>query len=247
MRPRVLISDAGRPGDGPVVRLDAPRSHHLVRVLRLQAGAPLECFDGRGGRFEATLESADAHACTVRIGARIASDTESPLRVTLLQCVSGSEHMDWTVEKAVELGVAAIRPLSSDRSPQRLDAARAQRRREHWQRLIEAACMQCGRDVLPQLHELQPLGRWLADSERPPGATSLALAPGAARAFGEMSFDAGREIELLVGPESGLTGRELEAARLAGFVAVRLGPRTLRTETAGLAALAALQALAGDF
>lgn len=246
MRPRVLIAEAGRLAEEPV-RLDARRSHHLVRVLRLQAGAQLECFDGRGGRFDGRLEHADPRGCTVCIGARIASDTESRLRVTLLQCASGSERMDWTIEKAVELGVAAIRPLLSARSPQRLDTERSQRRREHWLRLIEAACMQCGRDVLPELHETQPLERWLAQSARPVGGIPLMLSPGAGHGLRETALDSATEIELLVGPESGLVEREVESALAAGFRAVRLGPRTLRTETAGLAALAALQALAGDF
>jgi len=246
MRPRVLIVEADRLGHEPV-RLDAARSHHLVRVLRLRAGASLECFDGRGRRFDARLEQADPRGCTVRIGARIASDTESTLRVTLLQCVSGNERMDWTIEKAVELGVAAIRPLLSARSPQRLDTERALRRREHWQRLIEAACMQCGRDLLPELHATQPLERWLADSERPPDGVSLALVPGAGLRLREITLASASEIELLVGPESGFVEREVEQTLAAGFRAVQLGPRTLRTETAGLAALAALQALAGDF
>lgn len=246
MRPRVLIVEADRLGDEPV-RLDAARSHHLVRVLRLRAGASLECFDGRGGRFDARLEQADPRGCTVRIGARVASNTESALRVTLLQCVSGNERMDWTIEKAVELGVAAIRPLLSVRSPQRLDAERAQRRREHWQRLIEAACMQCGRDLLPELHEAQPLEHWLADSERPPGGVSLALIPGGGLRLRDLAFEPAGAVELLVGPESGLVEHEVKKTLAAGFRAVRLGPRTLRTETAGLAALAVLQALAGDF
>lgn len=246
MRPRVLIVDAGRLADEPV-RLDPQRSHHLVRVLRLQAGAALECFDGRGARYEARLERADPRACTVRVGARLPADTESKLRVTLLQCVSAHERMDWTIEKAVELGVAAIRPLVSARSPQRLDAERSQRRREHWQRLVEAACMQCGRDLLPVLHEMQPLERWLADSRRPAEGLALVLVPGASQGLREIPLHARSEIELLVGPESGLAEREVDAALAAGFRAVRLGPRVLRTETAGIAALAALQALAGDF
>ncbi len=245
MRPRVLIAEAGRLDEA--VRLDARRSHHLVRVLRLQAGAPLECFDGRGGRFDGHLERADPRGCTVRIGARIASDTESRLRVTLLQCACGGERMDWTIEKAVELGVTAIRPLLSARSPQRLDAERSQRRHEHWLRLIEAACMQCGRDVLPELHETRPLERWLAQSERPAGGVALVLDPGAGQGLREIPLASATEIELLVGPESGLAEREVECARAAGFRTVRLGPRTLRTETAGIAAIAALQALAGDF
>ncbi len=246
MRARILIPGAAGLVGEPV-RLDAQRSHRLVRVLRLRAGATIECFDGLGARFEATLENADPRACTLRIGERIAGDTESPLHVTLLQCVSGSERMDWTIEKAVELGAAEIRPLLSARSPQRLDAERAQRRREHWQRLIEAACTQCGRDLLPRLHELQPLERWLAERERRSDVLSLVLAPTAARPLREIVVGSARQIELLVGPESGLTDLELGAAESAGFTPVRLGPRTLRTETAGLAALAALQALAGDF
>lgn len=246
MRPRVLIGDAAHPGD-EAVRLDAARSHHLVRVLRLQAGAALECFDGRGGRFEARLDRADPRGCTVRIGARLPSDTASVLRVTLLQCVSGGERMDWTIEKAVELGVHEIRPLLSAHSPQRLDAGRAKRRREHWQRLVEAACMQCGRDALPEVHEPCPLEHWLAGSVRPPGATSIALLPGAGKTLHELALDPGRAVELLVGPESGFTEREAGRAVDAGFHAVRLGPRILRTETAGLAALAAIQTLAGDF
>lgn len=246
MRPRVLIADAGGMGDEPV-RLDAARSHHLVRVLRLQAGAALECFDGRGARFEARLERADPRGCTIRIGTRVSSDTESALRVTLLQCVSGSERMDWTIEKAVELGVHDIRPLLSAHSPQRLDAERAKRRREHWQRLVEAACMQCGRDVLPEVHEPRPLERWLAGSARPAGATSIMLLPGAGRTLHDVPLDAEGAVELLVGPEAGFAEREASRAIDAGFRPIRLGPRILRTETAGLAALAAIQALAGDF
>lgn len=246
MRPRLLIADAGRLVDEPV-RLDAQRSHHLVRVLRLQPGAPLECFDGDGGRFEARLETADARGCTVRVGAALPSATESRLRMTLLQCVSSGERMDWTIEKAVELGVASIQPLLSAHSPQRLDAERSKRRREHWQRLVEAACMQCGRDRLPLLHEARPLERWFTDRTTPAAATSIVLLPDATLALSRVPIAAGREIELLVGPESGLTAREAARAVESGFAAARLGPRTLRTETAGLAALAALQALAGDF
>lgn len=249
MRPRVLVSatDGQAPQSGQLRTLDARRSHHLVRVLRLTEGAPLECFDGAGARFAATLERADAKACVVRLGARSEASAESPLRITLAQCISAADRMDWTIEKAVELGVHEIRPLLSAHSPQRLDAGRAKRRREHWQRLVEAACMQCGRDALPEVHEPCPLEHWLAGSVRPPGATSIALLPGAGKTLHELALDTGRAVELLVGPESGFTEREAGRAVDAGFHAVRLGPRILRTETAGLAALAAIQTLAGDF
>lgn len=246
MRPRVLIVDAGRLGDEPA-RLDAAHSHHLVRVLRLRPGDTLECFDGRGARFEARLEHADPRGCTVRIGTHLPSDTESVLRIALLQCVSSSERMDWTIEKAVELGVREIHPLLSAHSPQRLDGERAKRRHAHWQRLVEAACMQCGRDLLPRVHEVRPLESRLAQGTRPEDTTPLMLLPGAADTLVDVALAGDRTIELLVGPESGFAEREVRHASDAGFRPVRLGPRTLRTETAGIAAIAAIQVLAGDF
>ncbi len=282
MRPRMLIgaaagaaaadavaadavaarSDLGSMLPGNTLRLDARQSHHLVRVLRLGAGAPVECFDGHGTRIHAHIETADAKACVLRIDEHVASDTESPLQITLAQCVSGADRMDWTIEKAVELGVHAIQPLSSQRSQVRLDAERAARRAEHWSRIIEAACMQCGRDRLPRLWPLMTLPRWLegsaADSRIAnraasdnstfaPSPLDLVLDPTATQPLSALAVDRQRPLRLLVGPESGLTDEELAAARAAGFTPVRLGPRVLRTETAGLAALAALQMRAGDF
>jgi len=164
----------------------------------------------------------------------------------LAQCLSAGEKMDWTIEKAVELGVSAIVPLQSRRSVVRLDEDRARRRAEHWQRLIVAACMQCGRDRLPALAPVRTLEDWLAEPAA--GAPRLVLAPGAAVSIGELAAPAGSggPAVVLVGPESGLTDEEMEQARSAGFVAVSMGPRILRTETAGLAALAVLQARFGD-
>ncbi|MGD9942217.1 MAG: 16S rRNA (uracil(1498)-N(3))-methyltransferase [Burkholderiaceae bacterium] len=289
MRPRVLIAAAGQAAAGPApgnapLRLDARQSHHLVRVLRLGPGATVECFDGRGARFSARIETADAKACMLRLEERLASVTESPLRITLAQCISSAERMDWTIEKAVELGVHAIQPLSSLRSQVRLDAARAAKRAEHWSRIIEAACMQCGRDRLPLLRPVMTLPSWLdrdaaagidaneerandgnandekandgdvSDEAAPPTSPlppapplGLVLHPAAAVPLSAVAVDRQRPLRLLVGPESGLADDELAAARAAGFMPVKLGPRVLRTETAGLAALAALQIRAGDF
>jgi 16S rRNA (uracil1498-N3)-methyltransferase len=249
MRPRILIASAPEqsPANQPLHTLDARQSHHLVRVLRLAAGAEVECFDGAGGRFAALIERPDPKACTIRLTARVDVDTEGALRITLAQGISAAERMDWTIEKAVELGVHAIQPLVSARTQLRLDAPRLQRRHEHWVRIVEAACMQCGRDRLPALAPACSLDQWLADTDRPAARTRIVFAPQATARLSTLRIDRSLPIDVLVGPESGLDPQELERAGAAGFEAVRLGPRVLRTETAGLAAIAALQALVGDF
>lgn len=249
MRPRILIAPAPEqsPTNEPLRTLDARQSHHLVRVLRLAAGAGVECFDGAGGRFEALVERADPKACTIRLTARVDADTEAALRIALAQGISAAERMDWTIEKAVELGVHAIQPLVSARTQIRLDAPRMRRRHEHWLRIVEAACMQCGRDRLPELAPALDLDHWLALADRSAARTRIVLAPHATTRLSTLRVDRSLPIDLLVGPESGLSPQEMECARAAGFEAVSLGPRVLRTETAGLAAIAALQALAGDF
>jgi len=247
MTPRLWIPGPLRPGDERV--LDAEGSHYLCRVLRSAAGEALQVFDGEGARHVAHVAHADPRAARVRVGPALAPLPESPLRIRLAQCLSAGEKMDWTVEKAVELGVAGIAPLLCARSVVRLDGERAARRLEHWRRLVVAACMQCGRDRLPGLQAPVPLADWLAG--RMPAAPGLVLAPSAALRLGEWvpaaaARGAPVELDLLVGPESGLTDAELDAARAAGLVPVSLGPRILRTETAGLAAIAALQARLGD-
>jgi len=249
MRPRVLIATAGAvaPDDGSLHVLDSRQSHHLVRVLRLVDGAPVECFDGAGARFDARIERADPKACAIRLGARVAIDTESPLRITLAQAISAAERMDWTLEKAVELGVHAIQPLVSARTQARFDEPRLQRRHEHWTRIVEAACMQCGRDRLPALAPALGLARWLGALEPSAPSRRIVLAPRATTRLAELGIERSDSVVVLVGPESGLSPEELAGAGAAGFVAVGLGPRVLRTETAGIAAIAVLQALAGDF
>lgn len=243
MTPRILLP--GPLAVGGRHRLEREVSHHLCRVLRMGAGEAVEAFDGLGARHRATITDPDARACTVEVGPAIASATQSPLHITLAQCVSAGEKMDWTIEKAVELGVSAVVPLTSQRSVVRLDAERSRKRAEHWQRIVVAACMQCGQDRLPTLSAAQPLPAWIAS---PSDATRLVLAPGAPNRLGDIRLPegAGSAIELLVGPESGLSDDELRMATQAGFVPVSLGPRVLRTETAGLAAIAVLQARFGD-
>jgi 16S rRNA (uracil1498-N3)-methyltransferase len=155
--------------------------------------------------------------------------------------------MDLTIQKAVELGVSRIVPVASKRSVVRLDGERAQRRLEHWRGVVAAACEQCGRNRLPQVAALAGLDRWL-DLPANAGALRLMLAPGAARTLNDLAPPlAGGEVELLIGAEGGLAPEEVALAAAAGYLGVRLGPRVLRTETAGLAALAAIQCLWGDF
>ncbi|KAA0218145.1 MAG: 16S rRNA (uracil(1498)-N(3))-methyltransferase [Lautropia sp.] len=249
MRPRILIA-ATQPdpsGEPAICTLDTRQSHHLVRVLRLTAGAPVECFDGAGARFDARIERADPKACTLRLLGPIAACAESPLAITLVQCISAAERMDWTIEKAVELGAHAIQPVISARTQARLDAQRLARRHAHWARIVEAACMQCGRDRMPELWLPVGFGHWLGAVDRGAARTRIVLDPRGTARLGALRPDPARPLDLLVGPEGGFDAAELEAARAAGFLGVRLGPRVLRTETAGLAAIAALQAIAGDF
>lgn len=241
MIPRVHLQHT--PEVGEQALLAPEQSHHLCRVLRARAGDSVQLFDGNGGRFAAILEQPSASAARVRVVRIETPGAESPLRVTLAQCVSGAEKMDWTIEKAVELGVASIQPLFSQRSIVRLDEARALRRAEHWRRLTVAACAQCGRDRLPVLAAPLPLDAWLA--HRPAGDPGLVLAPAAALPLSRLEGPL-HAVDVLVGPEAGLTTEELAAAQAAGLVAVSLGPRVLRTETAGLTAIAVLQARFGD-
>jgi 16S rRNA (uracil1498-N3)-methyltransferase len=218
---------------------------HLTRVLRLDVGAPLTLFDGTGGEYAATLER-DGKKVWARVGAFDAVERESPLDVTLLQGIARGERMDLIVQKATELGVARIVPVFAERSVVKADAKQRERKLGHWQAIAVAACEQCGRNRVPAVGEPRGLGDAIGalpeDSARcllaPDGGETLA-------AFAERTR--GRPVVLLIGPEGGIADNEQQFARANGVVTCRLGPRILRTETAGLAALATLQAIAGDF
>jgi 16S rRNA (uracil1498-N3)-methyltransferase len=246
--PRRLFH-AGPLAAGGNARLDPQASHHALRVLRLVAGDALELFNGDGMRYPARLVDADARGASVAVGEPTAGGTESPLSIGLAQAVPAGDKMDWVVEKAVELGAVAIQPLYARRSLLRLDGGREAKRLEHWRRIAVAACMQCGRDRIPEIGAPLELGRWLTGDAcglRPdPGALRLVLSP---RGTGTLAAVAPpvSAAWLLAGPEAGLAPEEESAALTAGWRSMRLGPRTLRAETAGLAAIAALQARLGD-
>ncbi len=227
---------------GQVVELDDNARRHAVQVLRLRDGDALVLFNGEGGEFEAVIDSAGKRAVTVRVGAFHDAERESPLAVHLGLGISKGERMDFALQKATELGVAAVTPLFTERVVVRLDDRRAAKRLAHWQGVIVAACEQCGRNRLPVLHAPQPLATWLAGRDE---NRRLFLDPQATQALGGLPAPAG-PLALAIGPEGGFTGDERRAIAAADFTGVRLGPRVLRTETAVLAALAAVQVLWGD-
>ncbi|MCX7034995.1 MAG: 16S rRNA (uracil(1498)-N(3))-methyltransferase [Proteobacteria bacterium] len=228
------------------VMLPEDGGNHLVRVLRLAVGAPLRVFDGHGGEYDATLTLIGKRNVQVELGAHHAIERESPLQVTLLQGLSRGERMDMTLQKATELGVTAIRPVLARRSNVKLDADSTPRKLAHWQAVVTSACEQSGRNRVPQVLSPLDVGAACAATD---ATLRLMLAIDGARPLPLLLTEAGpvRHIALLVGPEGGLDEAEEAVARRAGFESTLLGRRVLRTETAPLAALAALQTLAGDF
>jgi 16S rRNA (uracil1498-N3)-methyltransferase len=229
--------------EGTEIALPAAASTHVTRVLRLRVGAQLAVFDGRGREHRAEIAAMAGGAVRVRLLEPIEGRPESPLAVTLIQGVSRGERMDWTLQKATELGVRAIAPVLAARSVVRLDARQAEAKLRHWQQIAVAACEQSGRSVLPDVRAPEPLRDWL---ERPAAAAlRLVLDPDADTELAALPPPGGA-VELLIGPEGGFDKEERAAARRAAFLAARLGPRVLRTETAGVVALAVLQSRWGD-
>ncbi|WP_426688945.1 16S rRNA (uracil(1498)-N(3))-methyltransferase [Rhodanobacter ginsengiterrae] len=224
--------------------LPAQAAEHAGRVLRMSAGDALTLFNGDGNDYAAVIVALGKRELRVRIDARLAVQNESPLPLTLAQGVARGEKMDLIVQKATELGAVCIVPLLTERSEVKLDPARAEKRLAHWRAVAASACEQCGRARLPEITSAQPLASWL-ESLADDGALRLALLPQATRSARELRFGAAGGL-LVVGPEGGLGERDIGALTQAGFEGLRLGPRILRTETAGLAAMAALQALHGD-
>ncbi|MBK6335409.1 MAG: 16S rRNA (uracil(1498)-N(3))-methyltransferase [Betaproteobacteria bacterium] len=217
-------------------------AHHAVRVLRLAAGQPLVLFDGRGGECTATLAQVDKRGATVRVERYDAVERESALAITLLQAVIANDMMDYAVRKATELGVTAVQPVLTARSAPLPAGERGERRRLHWQQVAVAACEQCGRNRVPAVAAAAPLAAVLAGRT----GRGLILAPGAAQSLAARPSPDG-PVALLVGPEGGFAPQEIAAAQAAGWEAVGLGLRVLRAETAGVAAIAAMQVLWGDF
>ena len=229
---------------GARVALPEGAAAHLLRALRLDVGDGCVLFNGDGHDYDARVVAAGKRGGEVEVLAARAVDVESPLRIILLQGVARGEKMDWILQKATELGVAAFVPVNSERSEVRLDAARTAKRLAHWQGVVASACGQCGRARLPAV--ATPAGLQDACASLPADALRLTLDPGAVAGVHALAAPASATVVVAIGPEGGWSPRDREQLVAAGFNGVRLGPRILRTETAGIAAISALQATFGD-
>ncbi|MFL6575748.1 MAG: 16S rRNA (uracil(1498)-N(3))-methyltransferase [Povalibacter sp.] len=228
---------------GAIVPLSSAGAYHVGRVLRMRPGAPLIVFDGTGVDFPSEIVEVEGDKVSVRLRNQTPGTGESPLKITLVQGVSRGERMDWTLQKATELGVIGVAPVLTARSVVRLDEKQAVKKQLHWHAIVVGACEQCGRSRIPSVSSPVPLRDYFTNVRK--DGMRLVLSPSApASLAGIASLPS--KVDLLIGPEGGLDDEEISAAQKAGFMPVRLGPRVLRTETAGVVALTVLQALWGD-
>lgn len=229
---------------GARITLPEDSAAHLVRVLRLREGDACVLFNGDGHDYPARLVQAGKREAVVELGDAAPADNESPLRITLLQGIARGEKMDLILQKATELGVAAIMPVNGERTEVKLDAERAGKRLAHWREVTVSACEQCGRAKLPDIAPPRPLEQAVQALDR--DMLRLILDPEAVHRLATLVAPASMRIAIAIGPEGGWSPRDLATLEGAGFTGLQLGPRVLRTETAGLAAIAALQARFGD-
>lgn len=224
--------------------LGADATEHVARVLRMREGDAVVLFNGDGRDFPSTLTVCSRREVHARVDAAVPGIVDSALPLVLAQAVVRGNKMDLVIQKAVELGVHTLVPVLTERCTIELDARRAERRRQHWQSVVISACEQSGRSTVPSIAPLRSLSDWCA--QLPTGdALRLALLPGADQRVRDLEPGQGGAM-LVVGPEGGLSPMDMETLQDGGFTGLALGPRILRTETAGLAALAALQAMHGD-
>ena len=243
LTPRIFVGDDVRAlAAGDEYTLPAPAARHVAQALRMRAGQPLALFTGAGGEYSGAIERIDRKDVVVRVERHHAIERESAQAVTLVQSMIAADMMDFVVRKAVELGAAAIAPIRSARS-QGLPAEREERRAGHWRQIVVAACEQCGRNRLPDVLPVASFDAWLAAA--PPVRDALILDVDAGRSLAAHAAVSPPRF-VVIGPEGGFTADELARAAAAGATRVHAGPRVLRAETAAIAALATLNALAGD-
>lgn len=230
--------------EGSRVVLPEDAVAHLVRVLRMGIGDPITLFNGDGFDYPARISSLSKKSAEAQVTAQCEVGNESPLRLTLAQGIARGEKMDLILQKATELGVARIAPVITERTEVRLDGERAAKRMLHWRGVVTAACEQSGRARVPVVLEPQALASFAANEA--PGLRFI-LDPLADKGIADAGIGVDQSVTLLIGPEGGLSERDRLLLRAAGYEGLRLGPRILRTETAGLAALAAINAIYGDW
>jgi 16S rRNA (uracil1498-N3)-methyltransferase len=224
------------------VELTGQAGHYLTRVLRLSSGDGVILFNGDGRDYTGKILGIQRQCVKVRLEESRPVRNESPLKITLVQAISRGERMDYSLQKATELGVSCIQPVSSSRVEVRLDEKRRAKRLAHWQGVVISACEQSGRAVVPEVLPPCTLEEWLSVADLSPG---VVLDPEAEMKLSAFSVGA-QDVSVLIGPEGGFTRSELEDVKARGITAVSLGSRVLRTETAGPTAIAVLQTVAGD-
>jgi len=239
---RLFVEQPLRPGTR--ASLSEATSGHLLRVLRAGIGDTCVLFNGDGHDYDARIVAVDKRDAVVEVLSARKLANESPLRITLLQALARGEKMDWILQKATELGVSAVVPVASERSEVKLDGERSAKRAAHWHNVVVSACEQSGRATVPSVAMPSALAQALLTL--PAGARHLLLDPDAAQGLRDVEVAASTAVVLAIGPEGGWSPHDLALLGAAGFAGIRLGPRVLRTETAGLAAIAALQSRYGD-
>ncbi len=237
--PRIFFSAVLRAGSE--LSLDVFTSHYVAHVLRLQVGSKLVVFNGEAEQHQAEIVAIKSKLVYLRLGEIVPGLEESPLYVHLAQGISRAERMDYAIQKAVELGVAEITPLLTERCGVKLDKRRTENRIKRWQSVIVHACEQSGRSVIPRLHPPQNYANWLGQDF---SGSCFVCDPMAEKALSACSMKS--RATLVIGPEGGLSVDEIVAAKEKAFQAVNLGPRVLRTETAAVVAVALLQGNRGD-
>lgn len=230
---------------GITVTLSESAAAHATRALRLSVGDAVTLFNGDGFDYECTLITVNKNAAVAKVAGRRKIENESPLRITLLQGISSGDRMDFTIQKAVELGVTHIQPIATERSVVKLSVDRAQKRVAHWQNIAASACEQSGRAAVPQVSTPISLAQWLTANSHA-NQTRILLNPVGAMQLKSVPKPM-QEVQLLIGAEGGLSQHEIDTALAQGFQSIVLGPRILRTETAALTAIATMQTLWGDF
>lgn len=230
---------------GAMANLPESAAIHASRVLRLTEGDKAILFNGDGFDYACTLISVKKNVVMVKVTSSTLISNESPLNITLLQGISSGDRMDYTIQKAVELGVRHIQPIATERSVVKLNQERAEKRVIHWQNVVISACEQCGRAYVPKVEMPLTLAHWLANNPNSKSCRIL-LNPVGAKRFADINKPTS-DIELLIGAEGGLSQNEIDTASSNGFQSIILGPRVLRTETAALTAIASMHSLWGDF
>ncbi len=242
--PKTRLFSADALIDDSELWLTAEQARYVSRVLRLRKDDHVTLFDGQGGEFSAVIKEFVKDRVRLQVGRRRANDIESPLSIQLVQGLSRGGRMDVVVQKSTELGVHRITPVITEFSVVKLDPEKSAKRREHWLKVSQSACEQCGRNTLPEIDLPQSLHSWLtnlADED----ALKIMLDPGSTESIAKLA-PAVDAVTLLVGPEGGLSNGERRQCEEQGLKAISLGPRILRTETAALAGIAVLQAYWGD-